>query len=335
MTTTWTPTIQLIEADKHFVNTVNTLAEGKLKIKFFEGGSLLAYNEVFDAVAKGTIEASGECPGYWPGKNTAFELLGNYPFGLSSIDYMVWIYQGGGFEIYNEVFGKYGIVYLPIGVIPVESGVRSNKPIRSMKDYKGLKIRMGGRTQGKLLKDMGAAHMMLAGGEVYQALEKGVLDAGEFSSPSIDWGMGFQEVTKYWASPGWHQPGTILGCMINKAAWDGLSDNLKQLLKTCAMANFVWSFTFFEHGSIEGTKKFVDKGIEITRLDDKSMAELQRLTNQHTLESCKENPLFAKVAYSQFKFLKDLSQWRAIGQPFTYGSNRELPDLDAIKACIK
>jgi len=334
-TTTWTPAIQLIEGDRHFVKTANELTRGELKLKFFEGGSLVSPFEVFGAVSDGTIEAGGDWPNYWAGKDTVFDLLGSYPFGLTPIDYMVWIYQGGGFELYQEAYGKFGMVYLPHCVTPMESGVRGHKPINSIADYKGLKIRMSGRTQGKILKDIGAAQTMLAGGEIYQALEKGVIDAGEFCSPSIDWSMGFQEVTEYWASPGWHQPASLTGVMINKKAWDKLPDHLKVALKHAARASFAESFTFFEYGAIDATQKFLDKGIKITRLSDKDLAKLQAIANKHTLESCKENPLFAKVAYSQFKFLKDISQWRTIATPFTYGRNPVLPDLDAIKACIK
>jgi len=334
-TTTWTPAIQLIESDRHFAKLVNELARGELELKFFEGGALVSPFEVFGAVSAGTIEAGGDWPNYWAGKDTVFDLLGSYPFGLTPIDYMVWIYQGGGFELYQEAYGKFGMVYLPHSVTPMESGVRGHKPINTIDDYRGLKIRMSGRTQGKILKDIGAAQTMLAGGEIYQALEKGVIDAGEFCSPSIDWGMGFQEVTEYWATPGWHQPASLLGVMINKKVWDFLPDHLRTILKTAAMANFVWGFSFYEYGAIEGTQNFVNKGIKITRLGEEDLSKLQSIANKHTMASCKENPLFAKVAYSQFKFLKDISKWRAIASPFTYGRNPELPDLEAMKANIK
>lgn len=335
MSTVWTPSIELIEADKNFVKIVNDLLRGQLEIKFFEGGALVPPFELFDAVAKGTLQAGVDWPSYWSGKNTAFDLLGSYPFGLTPIDYMVWIYQGGGFDVYQEVYGKFDLVYLPHCVVPAESGIRGNKPINSIADLKGLKLRMAGRTQGKILKDAGAAQVMLAAGEIYQALDKGVLDAAEFCTPSIDWGLGFQEITKYWATPSWHQCASVLGIMINKKAWDGLPDQVKTTLKTAAMANFMQYFSFFEYRSIEYTQKFLDKGTKITRLSDEDLAKLESFANQHTLESSKENPLFAKVAYSQFKFLNDIAQWRSISTPYTYGRNFKLPDLDAIKACIK
>lgn len=335
MTTTWTPDVLAIESDRNFVKLVNNLARGELKIKFFDGGSLVPPFEVFDSVSKGTIQAGADCGVYWAGKNSAFDLLGSCPMGLTAIDYMVWINQGGGFELYQEVYGKFGMVYLPHGV-NLESGIRGNKPINTLDDFKGLKIRMSGRIQGKILKDLGAAQVALAGGELYQALERGVIDATEYSNPAVDWGLGLQEVTKYWATPPWHQPAVLYGVMINKKAWDDLSDHLKTLLRTSAMANFANSFSFLNYKDIEATQKFLDKGVKITRLKDEDLAKIQELMYKHTLETCKENPLFAKVAYSQFKFLKELSQWRKIASPFMYGRNpASQPDLEAIKAYIK
>jgi TRAP-type mannitol/chloroaromatic compound transport system substrate-binding protein len=255
--------------------------------------------------------------------------------GFPATDYMIWVHQGGGYDLIQEAYGKFGIVCLPFGLHGSESGVRSNKPINSISDFKGLKIRIGGKIQGKVLKDLGGVQVMLAGAEVYEALQKGVIDAVEYNIPTVDLVMGLQEVTKYWVSPAWHAPAAIFGAMINKKVWDGLTPHQKEILKTAATANFLWSYTFFEFNNIGATKKFLDKGIKITRLSDADINKIQKIVNKHTLDSCKENPLFAKVAYSQYKFLKDYSQWRSIAQPFSHGRNFELPDLDAIKACIK
>jgi TRAP-type mannitol/chloroaromatic compound transport system substrate-binding protein len=195
---------------------------------------------------------------------------------------------------------------------------------------------MSGRIQGKILKDIGAAQVSLPGGELYQALERGVIDATEYSSPAVDAGIGLHEVTKYWATPPWHQPAVLYGVMINKKAWDGLSEDMRTVLRTAAMANFGRSFSYQNFQDIEATKKILAKGVKITRLNDQEIAKIQELMYKHTLESCKENPLFAKVAYSQFKFMKDLSEWRKIASPFMYGRNpSSLPDLEVIKGYIK
>lgn len=336
MSTYWPPVYQLIEGDKHFVKLVHQIAGDKIQIKWYPANSIVPGKQLFEAVAKGTLQMAGEYPGYWAGKDTAFNLIASYPSGLTSADYMNWIWQGGGFDLIQEVYGKFGIFYLPHSVTPMESGVRSNKPINSLGDFKGLKIRMSGQTQGKILKDIGAAQVSISSSEVYQALQKGVLDAAESCTPSMDWGLGYGEITKYWCGPGWHQPASVLGVMVNKKAWDGLPEDLKTKLIIATMANTLWAYTFYDYSAIEGTQKFLDKGIKITRLSDEDLRKLNEIANKHTLESCKKNPLFAKVAYSQYKYLKDISKWRKIGHPYHYGPDPALlPDLDAIKACIK
>jgi TRAP-type mannitol/chloroaromatic compound transport system substrate-binding protein len=335
MSTTWTPSLSHIETDRHFVKVVNELAKGKLKIKFFEGGSLVPPFEIFDAVQSGTIDAAGDWPNYWAGRDTVFDLLGSYPNGLTAMDYIVWIYQGGGLEIYQEAYAKFGMVYFPYGMQPMESGIRGNKPINNLSDFSGMKIRLSGQTQGMILKELGGTQIMMAGGEVYQALEKGVIDAGEFATPAVDWGMGFQEVTKYWASPGWHQPACLLGLAINKKSWDKLGPDLQALLKTLAQANMIWSYAYNDYACIDATAKFIKAGITITRLEEKDLAKIAEMANKFTLESAKKNKLFAKAAYSMFKYMKDMSQWRDIQSPYNYGRNINLPDLEKLKAYSK
>ncbi len=331
MGTTWTPSIDLIQADRHFVKVVNELSGGDLKIKLFSAGELVPAFELFDAVATGTLQAGGDWPNYWSGKSRAFDALGSYPMGLTPIDYAVWIYQYGGLDYYQKVYGKHGIYYLPHAVTPMESGVRSNKAIKSLEDYKGLKIRMSGKTQGQLLEKLGAAQTMLSGGEIYQALEKGVIDAAEFSSPSNDWGMGFNEVTEYWATPGWHQPASVLGVMINKEVWNELSEHQQSILKYAAMANFIWSYTYFEKGAVDATEKFMESGTKVNRLSDDELEEIQKMANKLTIETAKKAPLFAEVIYAQYEYLNKMSQWRGLAQPFTFGRNVKMPDMDKLK----
>lgn len=329
MTSTWPPSIDLIRADYAFVEAANQLLKGRLQIKFYTGGTLMPSYEVFDAVSKGTVEAAGDWANYWAGKDPVFDTLGSYPMGMTPMDYFVWIYGGEGHKIYEEAYGKFGMMYLVTGVTPMECGLRSNKPIRSLEDIKGKKIRMSGQTQGKLLKDLGAAHIAMSGQEIYQALQKGVIDAAEFCSPSCDWGMGFGEVTKFWAVPGWHQPASVMGVMINKKVWDSLGEDLQKDLRLAAKAACVKFFAEQYYDTIEYTQKFVDKGIQITRYDDAVMDKIQTLVNKHTEATAKNHPLFKKSIKSQMQFKKDFSKWRAMEAPFTFGFNpKAYPNLD-------
>jgi TRAP-type mannitol/chloroaromatic compound transport system substrate-binding protein len=159
----------------------------------------------------------------------------------------------------------------------------------------------------------------MPGGEVYMALQRGTIDAGEFSVPEVDWVMGFQEITKYWVLPGWHQPGPLWGVMINKKSWDSLSDMTKFKFKEAAMATMMWSWTYYEYGSGDYTNKFLEAGTKISRLDDQVLEKLQQASWKYMIEDAEKNPDFAKIAYSQVAFLEKMKFWREIQSPFTYG----------------
>ncbi|MCO6388725.1 TRAP transporter substrate-binding protein DctP [Aliihoeflea sp. 40Bstr573] len=336
MTSTWPPGIDLIQADQHFVEIVNSLGEGSIQIQFFPGESLIPSTQVFDAVRSGSIQASADWPGYWAGTDTAFSLIGSFPMFFGVADYILWIQSWGGAALFDEVYGKYDMKYLPYSLISTESGLRGNTPIASLEDLAGKRVRMSGRPQGAILAEFGASQIMLPGSEVYQSLERGVVDAAEFSMPSTDLGMGFQEVTKHQMSPGWHQPGSMSGVMINQAVWDGLSDKQKKILETAAAATMTWSLAHYEKASVEAVKKFAEAGTTVHKLSDEDMAKLQSLSNKLLVDEACANPLFAKVALSQLEYLDDYSQWRDMQGEFSLGRNlSEFPDIEAVRGCAE
>jgi TRAP-type mannitol/chloroaromatic compound transport system substrate-binding protein len=169
----------------------------------------------------------------------------------------------------------------------------------------------------------------MSGQEIYQALQKGVVDAAEFSSPSCDWGMGFQEVTKYWAVPGWHQPASVLGVMINKQEWDKLDKDVQENLQIAAKATAMEQTTKQFYGAIEATQKFLDKGIKVSRYSDEDLRTIEKLIKPHTEASAKANPLFKKSMQSQVAYRKAFAKWRAMEAPFSFGYNpTDYPNLD-------
>ncbi|WP_022729884.1 TRAP transporter substrate-binding protein DctP [Fodinicurvata sediminis] len=335
MTTQWPSAIELIEYDKHFVETANKLIGDELEIKFHPGGTLIPPSEVFDAASAGDIEASGDWPGFWAGRNSAFSPLATHTMMFNAADYMMWIEAWGGFEMYQEVYGEHGLVYLPHAVLNNESGFRTNEPIRSIEDLEGMRLRISGRDQGRVLERLGATQVQIATHEIYQALEQGVLDGAEMATPGIDYGVGYHEVTDYWLTPGWHQSATVIGVMINEDAWNALSENVQNKLKVAAQANMMWSLGFSEKRAVEGTQKFIEAGTEITRFGEEDLAKIQKIANEVIVESSCDNPLHGKVYLSQLSYLEEYSQWRKFSEPFALGRNTELPNLDEIEACIQ
>jgi TRAP-type mannitol/chloroaromatic compound transport system substrate-binding protein len=318
----WVPSITLWRGDKYFGDLMNVLAKGELDIQYFPGGTLITKSdEIFDAVAKGTLDMSTDWPSYWEGKNTAFSLITSTPMWLTPADYLLWFWQAGGLELSQELYAKYGIVWFPHSVTSPESGQRSNKRITTGDGYKGVKMRQCGRVQAKILKDLGGAAIFMPGAEIYLALSRGTIDAGEFSVPECDWAMGFQEVTKFLVLPGWHQPGPVSGVMISKKSWDKLSDRVKFMFKEAAMATMMWSWTYFEYSSGEYNRKFKEKGMQYSILDKATLDKIQELANKYMIEDAEANPDYAKVAFSQVKYFKDYAEWRKIQEPFTFGRN--------------
>ncbi|PVA09859.1 ABC transporter substrate-binding protein [Pelagivirga sediminicola] len=333
MTTTWPSSLELIETDKHFVDLANKLTQGELTIEFFEGGSLVPAGEVFGAVESGTVQAGADWPGYWAGRDAAFSALATTPSLFNAVDYANWIQQWGGAEIYNEIYGQFGMVYLPYGITNNESGFRTREPIRNLADLQGKRLRLSGLEQGKLLERLGGNQVSMAGGEIYQSLERGVIDGAEFSTPNVDWSGGFQQVTKYWATPGWHQSASVFGVMINKDSWDALSEETREKLQIAADATMMWSLAFTEKRATEAYAKF-DEAVEINRYDDETLAKVQEMANEVIVEVACENPNSAKVYVSMLEYLDDYSQWRDASAPFNLGRTPNGPDVQAIKDCM-
>jgi len=334
MTTTWPSSLELIEMDKHFVELANKLTKGELTIEFFEGGSLVPSGEVFGAVESGTIQAGGDWPGYWAGRDAAFSALATTPSLFNAVDYVNWIQQWGGAELYNEIYGQFGMVYLPYAVTNNESGFRTNEPIRNLDDLQGKRLRLSGLEQGRLLERLGGNQVSMAGGEIYQSLERGVIDGAEFSTPNVDWSGGFQQVTKYWATPGWHQSASVFGVMINKSSWDALTPETQEKLKIAADASLLWSLAFTEKRATEAYAQF-DDAVEINRYDDETLTKIQEMANEVIVETACENPNSAKVYLSMVEYLGDYAQWRDASAPFNLGRTPNGPDVAALRDCVK
>jgi TRAP-type mannitol/chloroaromatic compound transport system substrate-binding protein len=319
MVTTWTPAINLIEGDKNFAKLVNELSNGRLQITVSPAGELVPANAVFDTVSKGAVECGGDWPSYWAGKNSAFDLLGSYPMGLGQYDQINWYYHGGGKQIFDDLFGKYNMMYFLTSVSPMESGIRTRVPIKTLADYKGKKLRMSGKAQGHILQKLGAAQVMISGGEIYQALQMGTLDGAEFCSPSIDWKMGFGEVTKYNIGPGWHQPSSTFGVMINKQAWAKLPADLKVVVEKAAMANVAYMSSWYESGNIEALNLFKKSGHQIFKLSNEDLKKIETYSWEYLVEEAKKNPDYQKAALSMFQFMKDFQPTRDFEEPFSQG----------------
>lgn len=317
--TAWPTAITLWRPDRYFVDLVNTIAYGHVEIDWYDGGTLTTSTDMFDDVRAGSIDMGSDWPSYWEGRNTAFSLVTSVPMIFSPNDYMTWFWQGGGYELANEVYAQYNLKWFPHNVTSPESGQRTNVRVESPEDYEGLRLRQCGRNQSRILEDLGASAVFTPGGEVYAALDRGVLDGAEFSVPEVDWNMGLQEATDYLVLPGWHQPGPVSGIMVNQQAYDELNDYTKFAMKQAAQATMMWSWTYFDYTSGEYTQRFLDAGIELTRLEDDVLDQVMELTEERIIGDAEENPDHAKLAVSMYDYLVTMAKWRQYQQPFMHG----------------
>lgn len=204
-----------------FAQRVKDISGGSLEIKLYPKNTLVPALAVFDACSSGQIDAFHSGPYYWKGKNSAFSLYSGIPFGLTAEEINSWMLFGGGLELWREQYAKYNLYPFMGGNTNIQMGGWFRQEIQSLKDMQGLKMRIPG-LGGEVFAKMGVNPVLLAAGEIYTSLERGVIDATEWVGPALDIKMGFYKVAPYYYS-GWHEPGSILELTFNKNSWSKLA----------------------------------------------------------------------------------------------------------------
>ena len=205
-----------------FTKNIERLSAGKFEIKFYEPGALIPPLECFDAVSKGSIESCWTTPGYHTGKYPALAFFTTVPFGPPIGEFLGWKWFGGGNQLRDEIYAKHGLVALDSFAIAPETSGWFRTEVKSVADLKGMKMRFFG-LGAQVMQKLGVSTQLLAAADIYQALERGVIDATEFSMPTMDTKLGFHQIAKYNYFPGWHQQVSVSELLMNKAAWDKLS----------------------------------------------------------------------------------------------------------------
>jgi TRAP-type mannitol/chloroaromatic compound transport system substrate-binding protein len=308
MVETWNSGNLFHDIANHFCDSVRATSGGRLDIRLYEAGALVPALQTFDAVSKGTVECGHAVPVYWKGKNEAIVLFGSAPYGLDFEGYNIWLYERGGLEMWNDIYAEHGMVVFPCGNAGQELGLFSNKKAEKMADFKGMRIRTVGWYMD-ILNRLGASAQTLPGSEVYPALERGVIDACEFSSPAIDLPLGFHEITDYCIQPGVHQPSVQCELMINKEKWNALPEDLQNIVKICAKETQLWSNGWIENLNIEAIKEF-RKHVEFVKMDDETLIGFRKVAHEYLEEVKKEFPDVRRVLESQEKYMREMADWR-------------------------
>ncbi|HXH84964.1 MAG TPA: TRAP transporter substrate-binding protein [Candidatus Tectomicrobia bacterium] len=314
-------------ADFHQVNPkglVEKIAEmsgGRLKIELHPAGAVVSSFEVLDAVNRGLLDAGHSWPGFWTGKHPAATLFGSAPggpYGMNAEDYLGWIYLGGGLELYNELIQKElksnVVVFPTFGETPEPQGW-FRKPIKSIADLKGVKFRATGLS-AEVFREMGMTVVSVAPGEIVPALERGVVDAAEFSDPSADMAIGLHHVRKFYHMPGIHQPTGIMEMQINKGRWDELPDDLKAIIKYAAMAEALhYTVKMLDRNSQDLLTLVTKQGVTVVETPKDVMNEILKAWDRVAERKVKENPFFAKVLESQKTWAQRVVPYRRCCHP--------------------
>lgn len=313
MVTTWPKNLPgLGTGAQAFCDNVTKSTGGRLTVKLYASGEIVPAFESIDAVGNGTVEMGHGAPYYWKGKSPATQFLANYPYGLTAQEYNAWYYFGGGAAICDEIYrAQLGCKFLACGNTGAQHGGWARKPIKSLDDYKGLKVRLPG-IPGEVLKQMGATVVNLPGSEVASALASGAVDMVEWNNPYGEASMGFYRNAKYYLNPGWHEPGIVLECFVNAKAWDSLPDDLKATVEQCAAAVNMTMLSEFQARSGPVLDSWVkEHGVIINELSDEILTKIGNVCGEVIADLIKADKYSAKAYESMSKFRKSQMAYTA------------------------
>ena len=321
MQSTWTAGDYHHQNPTKFCDIVEKASGGRIKINLLASGAVVPPFEVLDAVHKGILDMGNAWSGYWFGKHpaaTLFSSVAGGPFGMDSWDLLGWYYLGGGKQLYQELYTnelKLNVVVFAGSGETCEPQGWFRKPIKTVKDFKGIKFRAGGMA-AEVFKALGMTVVILPGGEIVPALQRGVIDAGEFSEPSSDMAMGFQDVAKYYYLPGIHQPTGFIENIINKAKWDALPQDLKYVIEYASMASQIWWDSAVKLQNSKDLETLVTKhGVKVIETPPEILMEVLKAWDQVADKHCKANPFFNKVYMSQKDYAKRIVPYKRLNEP--------------------
>jgi TRAP-type mannitol/chloroaromatic compound transport system substrate-binding protein len=315
MVTTWPPNFPIFqEGVERFAKQVQTMSNNRLNIKVYAGGELVPPLQTFEAVSQGTVEVGHGAGYYWAGKIPAAQFFTAVPFGMNAQGMNAWLYAGGGIELYQEIYAPHNLVPFPMGNTGVQMGGWFNKKIESVDDLKGLKMRIPG-LGGKVFAKAGGTPVLLAGGEIYTALDRGTIDATEWVGPFHDERLGLYRAAKYYYYPGWHEPGPVLELIVNKKAFDSLPKDLQTIIETAAASSNIWMLSQFEAKNLAALKKLKQEHhVEVLPFPDDVMIALHAYTKEVLEEESAKDATFKRV-YEHYKaFMDDNDAWNALSE---------------------
>jgi TRAP-type mannitol/chloroaromatic compound transport system substrate-binding protein len=294
---------------------------GRIDWTVDDPGEVVPAFAIVDAVRAGKIEAGYTWLGYDQGRIPASVLFGAVPFGMTPWEYTAWWVGGGGAELAREIYRPLGVEPILCGIIGPETAGWFRHPLRDASDLEGLKIRFAG-LGGRVLQKLGASVTMLPGGEIFQALEKGAIDATEFSLPEVDARLGFDRVARFNYFPGWHQPHTAFHLVVHEATWSALPDSTRETIELACGDGVYRNLARAEAAQGPVIAELHEAGVETLTLPPDLLADLESATAAVLEEEAERDADFARVLAHQRAFRERYARWSALAYPTANGTAR-------------
>lgn len=317
---TWGPNFPIFgEASKNMAKMVKEMSNGRLDIRIDSSNKHKSPLGIFDFVKSGQYQMGHSASYYWKGKNFNALFFTTTPFGMIAPEQYAWFYHGGGMELMKKVYDKYGILSFPGGNTGNQMGGWFKKEIKSVEDFKGLKMRIPGFA-GEVLAKLGAKPTNIPSGELYTALERNTIDALEWVGPSLDLRMGFHKIAPYYYT-GWHEPAAELQFMVNEKAYNSLPKDLQKILtvamKTAAYDMYIQSM--HESGKNLASLQKDYPNVEIRSFPKSVMNSIVKANDELLTEFAAKDPMTAEI-------LKSLNDYKSQVRPWTNLSDRAYLD---------
>lgn len=300
---------------KWIEDRIEIASNGTVAMKVYEPGKLVAPFEILEAVSANKVNAGYSISGYWEGKIEGASIFSTVPFGPEAGEFLAWMWYGNGRKLYQKMYDDAGfhVHVIPCGIIAPETSGWFDKPINSVEDLKGLKMRFYG-LGGKAMQKLGVSVSLLPGGEIFPALEKKAIDATEFSMPAIDARLGFYKVVKNNYFPGWHQQATLFELLINKDVWNGLSESQKMIIEMMCVAATADSFAYTEaiQGAVIKTN-VEERGVKIHYWSDEMLNAFRSSWEEVAAELSGKSPMFKEAWDDLSKFRSEYKFWQTYG----------------------
>lgn len=297
------------EVGVYVADTLSDVSAERITFSVYDPGELMPAFAISEAVRDNKIPAGYTWAGYDQGRIPAASLIAAVPFGLEPTGFMAWWYHAGGRELGEELYATQNIHPVLCGLIGPETAGWFRKPIASIDDFHGLKIRFSG-IGGRVLQSLGASVTIMPGGEIFQALEKGAIDATEFSQPTIDAMLGFDRVTKYNYFPGWHQTFSSFHLLVNLETWQALDETQRSMINASCMSGVVWSLARSEALQGAALLTMADKGVESRIFSDEILDQLRDATTTVLEEEAAADAMFARILRHQQDFTREYETWK-------------------------